>query len=42
LSLQKLIVIIPEQGAQESAFDDVALTNLALQHYQLGLFVFTK
>jgi SAM-dependent methyltransferase len=42
LLLQKLFVIIPEQGAQETTFDDFALTNLALQHYQLGLFVFIK
>lgn len=42
MSLQKLIVITPANGPQESAFDIVALSDLALQRYQLGLFIFTK
>ena len=42
MTLQKLTVITPEHGPQESAFDDFILTNLALQPYQLGLFIFTK
>ena len=42
MMLQKLIVIKPENGPQESAFDAVALAELALQRYQLGLFIFTK
>jgi hypothetical protein len=40
--LKKLTVITPANGAQESAIDDAALSDLALQRYQLGLFVFTK
>ncbi len=42
LTLQKLTVITSEYRQQESAFDDSTLANLALQHYQLGLFIFTK
>lgn len=42
MTLQKLIVITPANGARESSFDAAALANLALQHYQLGLFIFTK
>lgn len=42
LTLQKLTVITPEHGPQESAFDDSSLRNLALQPYQLGFFIFTK
>lgn len=40
--LKKLIVITPDHGHQESAFDDLTLANLSLQHYQLGLFIFTR
>lgn len=39
---QKLIVITSANGPQESAFDESALADLALQRYQLGLFIFTK
>ncbi len=42
MTLQTLTIITPEQGPQESGFDDLTLSNLALQHYHLGLFVFTK
>ncbi len=42
LTLQKLIIITPTKGPQESAIDTESLTVLALQHYQLGLFIFTK
>lgn len=41
MMLLKLTVITPD-GQQESAFDDFSLANLALQNYQLGLFIFTK
>jgi hypothetical protein len=42
MTLQKLIVITPANGAQESLFDSATLAELALQRYQLGLFIFTK
>lgn len=42
MTLQKLIVITPANGPQESAFDAVAFEELALLRYQLGLFIFTK
>lgn len=42
MTLQKLIVITPASGPQESAIGAQALAHLALQRYQLGLFVFTK
>jgi hypothetical protein len=42
MTLQKLIVITPAKGPQESLFDSAALADLSLQRYQLGLFVFTK
>jgi Caenorhabditis protein of unknown function, DUF268 len=42
MTLQKLTIITPEQGVQESAYDDLTLAKLALQPYQLGLFIFTK
>jgi SAM-dependent methyltransferase len=42
MMLKKLTVINPNNGQQESAFDDSTLANLALQPYQLGLFIFTK
>lgn len=42
MTLQKLIVITPANGPQVSSIDDAALANLALKHYQLGLFFFTK
>lgn len=42
MTLQKLIVITPTVGPQEAAIDVVALANLALPRYQLGLFIFTK
>jgi len=42
MTLQKLIVITPANGPQESAVDSVALAELALQRYQLGLFIFSK
>lgn len=42
MTQQKLTVITPEDGPQESAFDDSTLANLALQPYSLGLFIFTK
>lgn len=42
MTLQKLIVITPAIGPREVAIDAVALANLALLRYQLGLFTFTK
>lgn len=42
LTLQKLIVITPSTGPQESVINDVALAELALKPYQLGLFIFKK
>jgi len=42
MTLQKLIVITPDHGSQDSAIDEASLEALALQHYQLGLFIFTK
>ncbi len=42
MELQKLTIITPANGPQESVFDAAALADLALQHYQLGLFIFTK
>jgi len=42
MTLQKLIIITPANGPQESAFDAAALAELALPLYQLGLFFFTK
>lgn len=42
LVLQKLIVINPENGPQEFSIDAVALADLALKRYQLGLFIFKK
>lgn len=42
MKLQKLIVITPANGPQASPIDDAALADLALQRYQLGLFIFTK
>jgi hypothetical protein len=40
--LQKLTIITPANGPQESAINDNALADLALPRYQLGLFIFTK
>ena len=42
MTLQKLIVITPDNGGQETLFDSTALAELALQRYQLGLFIFKK
>jgi hypothetical protein len=42
MTLQKLILITPDQGAQNSAIDAATLAALALPHYQLGLFIFIK
>ncbi|MBC7192786.1 DUF268 domain-containing protein [Marinobacter sp.] len=42
LKLTELTVITPAHGAQETPFDDKALSDLATQHYQLGLFTFIK
>lgn len=42
LSLQKLVVISAANGPLESAIDDESLANLALENYQLGLFIFVK
>lgn len=42
MTLQKLIVITAANGPQDAALDDTALAALARQHYQLGLFTFTK
>jgi len=42
MTLQKLIVITPAMGPREVDIDGVALADLALPHYQLGLFTFTK
>ncbi|MDA9296151.1 DUF268 domain-containing protein [Burkholderiales bacterium] len=42
MTLQKLIVITPANGPQESPVDSDAFAELALQHYQLGLFIFKK
>ena len=40
--LQKLIIITPTTEPQEAAIDAAALAELALPHYQLGLFIFRK
>ncbi len=42
LTLKKLIVITAENGPQESGIDASSLAALALPHYHLGLFIFTK
>jgi len=42
MMLQKLIVINPANGPQDSLIDTVALADLALHRYQLGLFIFIK
>jgi SAM-dependent methyltransferase len=42
MTLQRLIVITPAIGPQEAAIDAAALADLALQRYQLGLFIFAK
>lgn len=42
MMLKKLIVITSVNGPQESAIDNTALAALALQRYQLGIFIFTK
>ena len=42
LILQQLIVITPANGAKESSVDAKALADLALNNYQLGLFIFGK
>lgn len=42
MTLKKLILITPDQGAQNSDIDDEAMVALALLTYQLGLFIFTK
>ena len=42
MRLQKLTIITPEHGHNESAFDDFTLADLVLQPYQLGLFIFIK
>ena len=42
MTLKKLILITPASGPQESAIDAIALAALAMQRYQLGLFIFTK
>jgi hypothetical protein len=40
--LQKLIVITGATGPKEVEINSIALANLALQRYQLGLFIFKK
>lgn len=42
LILKKLIVITAASGPQASSIDAESLAALALPHYQLGLFIFTK
>ena len=42
MKLQKLIVITATNEPREAAIDSIALTDLALPRYQLGLFIFTK
>ena len=42
LMLQKLIVITPANGPRPSAIHTQVISELALHHYQLGLFIFTK
>ena len=42
MTLQKLVVITPANGPQESAINDTALAELTLPRYRLGLFIFTK
>lgn len=42
MTLQKLTVITPAHGPQETAIDEEVLAELAQQHYQLGVFIFTK
>lgn len=42
MTLKNLTVITPANGPQEAVINDAVLTNLALQRYQLGLFIFTK
>ncbi len=42
LELQKLYIITAQDGVHESERDNETLAALALKHYQLALFVFTK
>jgi hypothetical protein len=42
MTLQKLFVITAANEPQEAAIDTATLADLALPHYQLGLFIFTK
>lgn len=42
LTLKKLIVITAANGPQESDIDASSLAALALPHYRLGLFIFSK
>lgn len=42
MTLQKLTVITAADGPKDVAIDDATLAELALQCYQLGLFIFTK
>ena len=42
LTLTKLTVLASGNGPEESAFDDVTLSDLAAQEYSLGIFVFVK
>lgn len=42
MTLQRLIVITPSSGPQDSETSLEALANLALIRYQLGLFIFRK
>jgi SAM-dependent methyltransferase len=42
MKLERLIVITPASGPQEVAIDTATLCELALNNYQLGLFIFKK
>lgn len=41
-TLQKLILVTAAKGPKDSVIDEDTLANLALQRYQLGLFIFKK
>lgn len=42
LVLQRLILITPDRGAEESGFDSVSLEELSKKDYSLAIFIFKK
>jgi hypothetical protein len=42
LVLHELTIISPKKGPEKLAIDENTLAELALQHYQLGVFIFKK